>query len=46
MTGGHSMDDAVEGAASSGSSVHGKILDLLVQSVGVVFTEIQDVEFK
>lgn len=42
MTGGHS----VEGAGQSASSLQGNVLSLLLQSVGVAFTEIQDVEFK
>lgn len=41
MTGGHSL----EGEETS-SSMHGNVLGLLLQSVGVAFTEIQDVEFK
>jgi len=41
MTGGHS-----EGDVGSVTSLHGNVLNLLLQSVGVAFTEIQDVEFK
>ncbi|XP_065656239.1 intermembrane lipid transfer protein VPS13A isoform X1 [Hydra vulgaris] len=40
MTGGHSIE------GSDSTIAHGHVLNLLLQSVGVAFTEIQDVEFK
>ena len=41
MTGGHALENE-----TPSSSMPGNVLSLLLQSVGVAFTEIQDVEFK